>query len=359
MKYLFIIQGEGRGHLTQALALSDMLRRNGHEVNDVLVGRCKGREIPKFFVDKINAPIVQFDSPSFEYGKAGKKGSILPSLMRNLRVKSINKWQRSLRMIADYISNSDADVVISFYEFLLCFANIWRPIRKPVIVMGHQFMVDHPDFEQPLSLLNRTHMLRFNNAICSYGVERRLALSFYPLVSKRSREPIVVPPLLRPEIFDLEVSEGDYILGYMLNPGYLADVEEWKRRNPEAKIHLFWDKAGAKECEERMPGLWLHKINDELFLKYMAGCRGYITTAGFESVCEAMYLGKPTLMIPVHIEQEINAYDATRVGAGEVSSKYDISKLERAIKNYTVDTQKFREWVEKGESIMLKELTNL
>lgn len=29
MKYLFIVQGEGRGHLTQALTLEEILRRNG------------------------------------------------------------------------------------------------------------------------------------------------------------------------------------------------------------------------------------------------------------------------------------------------------------------------------------------
>lgn len=32
MKFLFIVQGEGRGHLTQAITLEEILRRNGHEV---------------------------------------------------------------------------------------------------------------------------------------------------------------------------------------------------------------------------------------------------------------------------------------------------------------------------------------
>ena len=39
MKFLFIVQGEGKGHLTQALALEEMLKNNGHEVVEVLVGR--------------------------------------------------------------------------------------------------------------------------------------------------------------------------------------------------------------------------------------------------------------------------------------------------------------------------------
>ena len=37
------------------------------------------------------------------------------------------------------------------------------------------------------------------------------------------------------------------------------------------------------------------------------GCKAYASTAGFESVCEAMYLGKPILMVPAHIEQDCNA----------------------------------------------------
>lgn len=55
----------------------------------------------------------------------------------------------------------------------------------------------------------------------------------------------------------------------------------------------------------------------------MAGCKAFATTAGFESVCEALYLQKPVLMVPVHIEQECNAFDATRAGAGIRSDRFD------------------------------------
>lgn len=39
MKYIFIVQGEGRGHLTQCMALEEILRKNGHEVVEILVGK--------------------------------------------------------------------------------------------------------------------------------------------------------------------------------------------------------------------------------------------------------------------------------------------------------------------------------
>ena len=62
----------------------------------------------------------------------------------------------------------------------------------------------------------------------------------------------------------------------------------------------------------------------------MAACKGLVCTAGFESVCEAMYLGKPVLMIPVagQYEQACNALDAEASGAGMASDSFDFGKLE-------------------------------
>ncbi len=357
MKYLFIIQGEGRGHLTQALALSELLRRNGHSISEVLVGRCKNREIPKFFANKIDAPMTLFDSPTLDYGQSGKRGRIIKTLVSNTTPNKLNRWRRSISIIKDHIDASDADVVVNFYDFLFGAATMIHQFEKHIICIGHQFMADHPKFIHRSQRDGGSLMLRFINLISSYGAAKRLALSFYPLSSSIARRIEVVPPLLRGEIFKLEVERGDYILGYMLNPAYLSEVMVWKSQNLDAKVHLFWDKQGALEQEERMPGLWLHRINDELFLKYMAGCKGYVTTAGFESICEAMYLGKPTLMIPAHVEQQINAADAHSVGAGMVADEFNLSLLSESIERYGADTEEFREWVGSAERRFLRSLT--
>ncbi|MDR0541742.1 MAG: glycosyltransferase, partial [Dysgonamonadaceae bacterium] len=65
MKFLFVVQGEGRGHLTQAITLRNMLAKNGHEVVSVLVGKNNLRELPAFFFENIQAPVFRFDSPNF------------------------------------------------------------------------------------------------------------------------------------------------------------------------------------------------------------------------------------------------------------------------------------------------------
>ena len=84
MKVMFVIQGEGRGHLTQALALKEMLLHSGHEVVDVMVGKSKNREIPGFFQEKIGMPITLFNSPNFVPSKENRKFSLCKSVAYNL-----------------------------------------------------------------------------------------------------------------------------------------------------------------------------------------------------------------------------------------------------------------------------------
>ncbi len=88
MKVIFVIQGEGRGHLTQALALKQMLLHEGHEVVKVLVGKSKNRVIPEFFQDKIGNPIEVFDSPNFLPSKDNRKFNLLRSLTYNTLLAS-------------------------------------------------------------------------------------------------------------------------------------------------------------------------------------------------------------------------------------------------------------------------------
>ena len=139
----------------------------------------------------------------------------------------------------------------------------------------------------------------------------------------------------------------------------MEEIRTWHKKNKDYKLHLFWDKKDAPECFVEDHGMTLHRINDQKFLNFMQGCAGYVTTAGFESVCEAMYMGKPVMMIPAHIEQEINAADAAGVGAGIVADSFDISKLTEYIPHHRHDTKAFRLWVDSAEELFVRHLTTL
>ncbi len=363
MRYLFVIQGEGRGHMTQSITLANMLRRNGHEVVEVLVGKCSNRELPQFFVDKIDAPIVRYKSPALDYGRGGKQGKMWRSILNNSLPSHTMKWIGSMHIIASRIRKVKPDVVVNFYELLMGVTTMFLHLKTPVVSIAHQFMLEHPQYQHKALSSQGQVMMSAMNKFCSWGSRKTLALSLYDLPQRnhrtRTKNIIVVPPLLRPEIFDAEATTGDYILGYMLNPAFLDEILEWKRSHPELKVHLFWDKAGAPEEQEIVEGLWLHRINDALFLEKMAGSMGYITTAGFESVCEAYYLGKPVMMIPAHIEQQINARDAAGAGVGVISEKFDLEGLVQYIPTHINENQKFKEWIASAEEIFLRELSLL
>lgn len=84
MKVLFVVQGEGRGHLTQAIAMEDLLRRNGHEVVEVLVDKSNSRSLPGFFNRNIKAQIKRFLSPNFLPTPANKRVCLFRSVAYNV-----------------------------------------------------------------------------------------------------------------------------------------------------------------------------------------------------------------------------------------------------------------------------------
>jgi uncharacterized protein (TIGR00661 family) len=359
MRYLFVIQGEGRGHLTQAISLAQILRRHGHEVVEAMVGQNPNRTLPPFFAEKIGCPISTFDSPSFDYGRAGRRGNITKTLLVNTTPARLEKWRKSITHIVRRIEDVEPDVVVNFYEILLGVSHLFHRLRVPVVSIGHQFLVDHPDYVHRSNTDQGQFALRLNNMLCSLGTTKTLALSLYPLRDFYRERMAVLPPLLRSELFELEPRDEGYILGYLLNPGYGDEIREWHKHHPEVPLHFFWDKKDAPETLPVDDTLTFHRVDDGLFLEMMARCRGYATTAGFESVCEALWLGKPALLVPAHLEQEINAEDAAGIGAGVVAEGFDLSLLARSIPDYAADTAAFREWVGGAEEMFVRHLTTL
>ena len=84
MKVMFIIQGEGRGHMTQALALEQILTRGGHEVSAMLIGTNSRRTIPTFFKEKTNSRLHSIKSPNFFYDKKSKSINLWKTILFNV-----------------------------------------------------------------------------------------------------------------------------------------------------------------------------------------------------------------------------------------------------------------------------------
>jgi uncharacterized protein (TIGR00661 family) len=360
MRFLFIVQGEGRGHLTQAISLADILRRRGHEVSEVLVGKSRSRDIPAFFSEKIKSQVYVYEAPSFIFKKDNKHVDKFKTFIYNCNPQRVSRYVKSIEYIKKRLTVLNPDVVINFYEMLPGFMHLRYRIDIPFINVGHQYMMKHPDYQFAKGDSQNMMFLRLNTLLTNIGATKLLALSFYPMKACSREKITVVPPLLRKEVLDLKPYTGDYILGYMLNTGYYGEVRKWHEKNPDVKLHFFWDKKDAKEELEIDETLTLHKISDEKFLQFMEGCSGYITTAGFESVCEALFLNKTLMLIPAHIEQEINAADAQSINGGFVGKSFNLSLLLEYIENKKpFDHESFKKWALSAEDLFIKELEDV
>ena len=201
--------------------------------------------------------------------------------------------------------------------------------------------------------------MRFFTRLTAAGAARRLALSFYPAPDLPGKDIVVVPPLLRQTLLDQPLGQREpFFLIYVLNSGYADAIIAWHAQNQHVRLHCFWDRTDVPAVHHHNETLTFHHLDGEKFLSMMARCSGLICTAGFESVCEAMYLGKPVLMVPVegHFEQSCNAVDAKKTGAGISSNHFAIDQLIDFLPQYESPAPAFRDWVAQAEARFIGEI---
>lgn len=297
-KYILAVQGEGRGHMTQAITVYDLLIEQGHTVCALLVGSSGNREIPAFLFERIKSPIIQLKSPNFVTDKKNKSINITKSVIHNL-IK-VSTFKKSLLKIDNLMKQHQPDVVINFFDLLIgLYYKFYKPQIKMVCI-AHQYIYFHPDFEFPSGRWLDKVSIKYFTKLTAIGSSKNLALSFYK-IHTNNRDVIVVPPLLRKEIFELETTHDNFYLVYLVNNGYFEEILEWHKANPTTKIHCFTDQSEKIYANYIFDKnyLFVHPINDTLFLELMSKAKGLASSAGFESVCEAMFLGKPVLMVPI------------------------------------------------------------
>lgn len=347
MRVLFVVQGEGRGHLTQAITLERALRKDGHQVVEVLVGKSKQRKLPDFFKRRMPMPIHQFESPNFLPSASNKRNKVARSVAYNMT--RMHHYARSIRFIHKRIRKSRCDVVVNFYELLVGLTYLVYSPDVPQVSIGHQYMFLHSDFKFPeMSRADRLS-LRLFTLVTSLGADERLALSFREMGDDAEHKVRVVPPLLRSDIKECRSTAGDYLHGYMVNAGFGESVMRWHNEHRDIPLNFFWDKRDVGDIYRVDDTLTFNYLDDNKFIESMAHCKAYATTAGFESVCEAMYLGKPIMMVPAHIEQDCNAYEAGLCGAGIISRDFDIDRLLEFSADYKPDRD-FVSWARCGDS---------
>lgn len=343
---MLAVQGEGRGHMTQALAFQQWCRRNGHQVVRVLAGRNPSRNWPDFFSHGFDVPVEPIASPGFSY-HAGRRVDLLGTLWQACRRS--RSFLSSLDTLDRIYAAEEPDLLVNFLEPLAGLHHRLRRRQVPQLAIGHQFMAAHPSYPSgPGTQAGRTGMRLFSSLVAGRGLCH--ALSFFRADDADRGRLRVAPPLLRDEVTQLTPEAGTYLLVYLLNAGYRSEVERWHRRHPTIPIRCFYERPAEAGDEIVDATLSFHPLHGERFLRMMAGCRGVVCSAGFESIAEAACLGKPVLAVPVegHREQQLNAIDAFRCGLAVAATRFDLERMPAAPNLSALS--RFQSWMRESEA---------
>lgn len=321
LRVAFVVQGEGRGHMTQALALAQMLRVAGHRVVKAFLGRSRLRAVPRYFEEGLGAPVHTFAAPTLVPDTDRRAVSVgATALDSTLRFPA---YVAAAVRLARQLRPDEVDVVVNFYDLVGALSRAVLGAPVPSVTLAHNYWFVHraagippasPLMRAAFTMLTRASML---------GSDVRLALAFGPGPVDHELELRIAPPLLRASILDVAPTEGDYLLAYAVNPGYANDLAAWHRdRRGPIETHCFVEGGATALHVETATGFHMHDLDDKAFLQRMAGCRAYVGSAGFESLCEAFHLGKPVLAVPTagQPEQALNAWDADRHGVARAGS---------------------------------------
>jgi uncharacterized protein (TIGR00661 family) len=291
-------------------------------------------------------PITRISTPDFSF-KNNRNVSLTASLAANARKAPV--YWRSLRKLKAVVRESQPDVILNFFEPMTGIYALTSRRRPPVIAVAHQFMCGHPSYVRARGKRLQQFGMKWYIRMVG-GASTRIALSLYEAPDLPERDLVVGPPLLRRRLFDLQPNpDGNFVLVYLLNHGYAAQIIDWHKKNPGVRLHCFYDKPGAPAEEQFDDTLTFHRLDGEKFLRMMADCKCVACTAGFESLAEAAWLGKPLFLVPVenHIEQQVNG-----MGIAVADTSFKLDRLNELPAR--LDNAKYRAWMNRADSVLLQ-----
>ena len=338
--------------MTQTIAVKEMVEKAGHQVVRAVIGLGPRRPMPPFFASAMKMPVQRMLTLDFSF-KNDRRVDLAGTLAA--LVRRVPAYCRSIGQLKAAVRESRPDVIINFFEPLTGIYALTCRRRPPVVAIAHQFMYGHPSYVRApgkvLEQLGLKWYVRLVGAASS-----RLALSLYEAPDLPEKNIIVSPPILRRRLFELTPTSGNFVLAYLVQHGFAEQIIEWHRRHPRTVLHCFYDKPDAPPEHRYDETLTFHQLDGEKFLNMMAECKQVACTAGFESLGEAAYLGKPLFLVPVenHLEQQINAIDATRLGLGITDQCFNLDRLAELPDQ--LPNSQFRAWLARAETILLQVL---
>jgi uncharacterized protein (TIGR00661 family) len=287
------------------MAISDELRLRGHEV----VFCCGGtaREI----LDMKDEPVIGV--PPLRQIMEGNEVRHYQTMRSNW--EAIVHLDEIVSRLAETFAAYDPDLVITDFEAFSHRAA--TRLGLPVVSFNHQQIVTETKYSLPLRY-------RLDAAITELAVrlivprnpELTLITSFFYPPLRHPRTTTLVPPIIRPAVQRLAPTRGEHVLVYYNHTDGAEHVLQ-RLRDVDAPFIVY--NFDRPEGERRYPNVRFKEPCIDEFLEDLASSRAVISTAGFTLTSEALFLGKPLLVVPNRgiFEQTLNALFLKRDGLGD------------------------------------------
>lgn len=334
--------------MSQATAMEEILVKSGHEVVAVFLGGSGSVNAAPYFSDRLGGKLIRFRSPGLSPSKNRKGIRVGKSIWIN--VPLIPLYLGEVKRIRGMITDLKPDMVINFYEGIGALA--MRGIDPGIvrIGIGHHFFLHLDGYRCSHGSRFHRWLLQMHTRLIIRSCDMVMALSFRK--AQGSGKVCVIPPLIREDFKKEQYIPGKRFLVYLLHEGYLYDLLLMARKNPEFEADVF---TGTPPLIVMPPALKIHAPEFHSFRSKMAMCRGLITTAGFDTLAEAAFLGVPILAVPAqhHFEQCCNGEDLIRSGLGMSADKL-LPGVETELKSG--EPGEYRSWVQQAEPLLLENL---
>tara|TARA_R100001143_G_scaffold52481_1_gene47628 strand:- start:11764 stop:12798 length:1035 start_codon:yes stop_codon:yes gene_type:complete len=315
MKILYGIQGTGHGHISRAREILPLLSEKA-EVDVIISGYNCHMKLD-------STDVIQKRGLSLAYDSRGS----VSYLKTALQLKPITFIQD-----VQSINPTNYDLVISDYEPVTAWASLNS--KTPGIALSHQASFLSKKSPRPNKKSFFAEQLLRNFAPCNQSIGFHF----------KRYDTFILPPIIRRDVLNIEPTRGDHITVYLPAFDHQLLIPIF-HQFPEKEWHLF-----SPSCSKffKDKNINVHPVGNESFLKSMKTGLGVVTSAGFETCAETMFLGKKLLTIPIRnqYEQHCNAEALKNMGVHVI---YELDSTFR---------EKIADWLKNAPIIPLNEVAD-
>lgn len=314
-RILYAVGGDGYGHATRAHSVAAGLLARGHDVRFIT-----SHFGAKYLGEAFNGRVREVFGLCSVYhqGRVSVLGTVTDNLYR-----AWSQLSPTTRLIERIFREFRPDLIITDFEPFAAF--LARRSHRPFISLANQHLLTHCDLSLPPGF-HRDWLSAYLTIRLYYGGARRYLIpTFFP-APVRYQPACLVPPILRPQVYDKEPRDGDFLLAYKgaggENDRFRDALEGWKRTDVRAYGFGPLGRRGRVEFRD---------FDAAAFLDDLAACAGVIGTAGHSLVCECIHFRKPMLLLPVHrqYEQILNGHHVVELGYGRSLMSLDAAAIDR------------------------------